>query len=245
MSVRQIASFTVVSEPLCRRVRRAYLGACFASVAFAAGTAVPVPAATHGPTETAAPSAEAALRQQLRESYPQVSDWVIRPLGKAEVSGTANGDVLVRVLGARSRVDVEGRSQWFDVSGAVEAVTLARTVRSGEAIAEHDLITRSSDVFAVRCDRPFTPDMLRLPAEIVVAKRSGAVLCEGDVRALAAVAARSTVAVRVVRGAVTLSTRGVASRRGEIGERIEVTLAENGTAVWGRVVGLAEVLIDE
>jgi flagella basal body P-ring formation protein FlgA len=208
----------------------------------------------------AAVAAEQALLERLRQAYPAVTSWQLRRLsrlpdtapaspaaggGDVDASRPTFGSPEVKVLGARSRVDIEGTSLWYAVEGMSPALVARRALRRGERAVEGDIVLEARPVFSSRCAALAAWPQTAAPWEIATSRLAGATLCAGDLQRPAAVADGATVDVAVQRGEVVLETRGVALDRAEVGERVRVRVGAGALALPGRVIAPGRVSIDE
>jgi flagella basal body P-ring formation protein FlgA len=202
------------------------------------------------PTARAAATAEQALLARLQQAYPAVTGWQLRRLSRAaettpQPAAMPTAAPQVKVLGARSRVDVDGESLWYAVDGTSPALVARRDLRRGERAVDADIALDTRPVFSTRCAALAAWPPMEAPWEIAASRLAGATLCAGDLRRPAAVAHGASVEVAVQRGEVVLETRGVALDRAEVGERVRVRVGGAAQALPGRVIAPGRVSIDE
>jgi len=189
---------------------------------------------------------EAAVDQllltALRERYPLVARWDIKPFASPMTEEGTDASVLR--LGPRSAVRVGTRTKWYAVAGFQSVVVVVRTVAAGQALEDRDGELEEKNVLAVACEPLISADALR-NARAKRNKRAGEIICVSDIEALPFVARGDEVTVRYVGERVVLVTKGVAQADGALGDALLVRNPHSNDSFRAIVSGNKEVTLHE
>jgi len=176
------------------------------------------------------------------------TDGINVPAGKVELDARVPAPrVLARRMSALVDVRVDGKFYtttpvWFAVEATRPALVARATLQPGEALHAEDFETKNVEVTAAGSRVLGTDDAidaLRVRHPV----GAGMALAAANVESKPSVARADTVAVRVVHGAVTIETAGVALADARVGETIKVKNASSGEIFAARVVGPGAVLV--
>jgi flagella basal body P-ring formation protein FlgA len=185
---------------------------------------------------------ESLLLEKLRERYPAVARWEIRPFDKLDALDADAATVLR--LGSRSAVRVGGRVYWYAVAGYEMALSAARAVRTGEPLEPSSAQLEEIDAMAAACT-PLTDPSRLTGARATRAIRVDQVMCEESIEPKPPVARGDEVTVRYVGTSITLMTKGVSETDGVLGQSVEIKKADSADRYLAVVSGAREVTINE
>jgi flagella basal body P-ring formation protein FlgA len=185
---------------------------------------------------------EELLLSGLKERYPTVTDWEIRPLnGEAP---TAAGTARIVRLGSRSAIRVGDRVIWYAVSGSQFVLRATTSHQAGAALTPADGESAWADVLSVSCEPLLDASRLQ-GMRTRRGIRASQIICTDAVEPKPPVARGDDVTVRYVGPRLSLSTRGVAEADGSIGDAVEVKRPGAGDVFRAVVSGTREVTIHE
>jgi len=187
-------------------------------------------------------NAEELLLARLKERYPAVADWEIRPLNAN--ASTAAGIAQVVRLGSRSAVRVGDRVIWYAVKGSQFVLRSTASHPAGSPLTPADVEGAWADVLSVSCE-PLVDSTAMEGMRTRRGIRAHQILCSDAVEPKPPVARGDDVTVRYVGPRLSLTTKGVAEADGSIGEAVAVKRPGASDVFRAVVSGTREVTIHE
>jgi flagella basal body P-ring formation protein FlgA len=183
-----------------------------------------------------------ALEAALRQRYPEVIRWAIRPLGGAPPSGDSDGRIVT--LGPRSALQVHGRVYWYAVEGFEPVVSAAHVLAAGQATVPGDGVVEEQDVVGAGCE-PLTSVSALEGARARRLLHPNEIICASMIEPKPLVARGDAVTVRYVGPGLVLTTKGVAQSDGRSGDSLMVRNPGSRDLFRAVVSGPGEVTIHE
>jgi flagella basal body P-ring formation protein FlgA len=198
--------------------------------------------ATSGTTAVTS-AADTLLLASLRQRYPAVTRWDVRPLSP-QLSPAGAGSASIALLGPRSAVRLGNKIYWYAVSGYQQVLSATRHIGFGQALDEHDAIEQEKDVLAAGCE-PLTrvSELGGMRARHSIGPND--VICAAAVEPRPLVARGDQVTVIYVGNNVVLRTSGIAEKDGAVGETLLVRNPRSHDLFRAVVSGAGEVTVHE
>jgi flagella basal body P-ring formation protein FlgA len=192
----------------------------------------------------AATSPDALVLAGLRERYPAVVRWNIKPFTQVITTHSGGSVPKVLLLGPRSAVQLGGKVYWYSVEGFQTVVTASRRISAGEALDARAGHKVELNVLAAACE-PLT-DLSRLSGSRATRfLRPNEIMCERFIEPRPLVTRGDSITVRYQGHSISVTTRGIAQSDGAIGDTLTVRTLQGKDVYSGVVSGVQEVTVHE